>query len=154
MVLYPSLLGRLSSQHEAIGHIISGTDHKLLINEPAPGKWSAHDNIAHLACYQPVFSQRIQLIQEKEEPSFERYTADTDPEFESWRGRSTASLLESLQASREDLYGKITGFSAAALARTGIHPRYGRLNVVEWTEFFLLHEAHHIFTIFQLVKGK
>jgi hypothetical protein len=36
------------------------------------------------------------------------------------------------------------------LDRTGIHPKYGKLNIIDWTEFFLLHEAHHLFAIFQL----
>ena len=28
-----------------------------------------------------------------------------------------------------------------------LHPRFGLLTVVDWTEFFLLHEAHHLYTM-------
>ena len=34
----------------------------------------------------------------------------------------------------------------------GHHPKYGALTLVEWTEFFLLHEAHHLFTLFKLLN--
>jgi hypothetical protein len=34
---------------------------------------------------------------------------------------------------------------------SAVHKKYGALTIMEWTEFFLLHEAHHIFTIFQLM---
>ena len=39
------------------------------------------------------------------------------------------------------------------LARTGRHPVLGKLTLSEWIEFFLLHEAHHIMTIFQLAHS-
>ena len=44
----------------------------------------------------------------------------------------------------------ITNLTPAELLKTGVHKKYGVLTITEWTEFFLLHEAHHIFTIFQL----
>jgi hypothetical protein len=39
------------------------------------------------------------------------------------------------------------------LALKGTHPKYGTLMITEWTEFFLLHEAHHLFTLFRLSKA-
>jgi hypothetical protein len=39
-----------------------------------------------------------------------------------------------------------------SLQRIGRHARYGRLTVVQWVEFFLLHEAHHLYTIFMIVQ--
>lgn len=34
--------------------------------------------------------------------------------------------------------------------RIGLHPVYGPMTLEGWTEFFLLHEAHHLFTILRL----
>ncbi len=36
------------------------------------------------------------------------------------------------------------------LMRIGLHPVYGPMTIEGWTEFFLLHEAHHFFTILRL----
>ena len=74
MKIYESMLSRLKSQHEAIPEIISSAEGKLFLN-PQPGKWSIHDNIAHLAKYQPVFLERIESILKKSDQVFERYTA-------------------------------------------------------------------------------
>src|SRR6266542_1985639 len=38
------------------------------------------------------------------------------------------------------------------LMRTGRHPVYGKRNINGWTEFFLLHEAHHFYTILKLTS--
>ena len=152
MKLSSSLLARLYNQHEAISDIIAGKPVSALTQVPAPGKWSAHDNIAHLAVYQPVFIGRIQQIVLEHEPVFDRYSADVDPNFATGRERNTDDLLQWLTAERGRLETLITGLPGAELDRVGIHKKYGRLSIRQWTEFFLLHEAHHMFTIFQRVN--
>jgi hypothetical protein len=32
------------------------------------------------------------------------------------------------------------------LSRKGFHPSFGALTIPQWLEFFLLHEAHHLYT--------
>lgn len=36
------------------------------------------------------------------------------------------------------------------LGRTGTHPVFGTMTITQWLNFFLLHEANHLFTIFKL----
>jgi len=50
------------------------------------------------------------------------------------------------------IFSKLQGMGEDDLRRVGHHPRYGMLDVRQWTEFFLLHEAHHLYTIFMLVR--
>jgi len=47
----------------------------------------------------------------------------------------------------------LSGLKESGLSRIGMHPKYGRLTILKWAEFFVLHEAHHLFTIFQLVNS-
>jgi len=35
--------------------------------------------------------------------------------------------------------------------KTGTHPVFGQMTMLQWLNFFLLHEAHHLLTIFKLV---
>ena len=153
MNLYPSLLDRLNNQHQAINEIIAGITDKRIHDEVIKGKWSIHDNIAHLTRFQPIFIERIETIILNDEPSFESYVAEEDEEFEIWRNKSTQELLEQLYKDRKFLFRLLSLMPGEKLLRTGIHKKYGRLNMLQWTEFFLLHEAHHILTIFRLAKG-
>ena len=153
--LYPSLAERLKTQHHAIENIITGVDNSRLLIRSLPGKWNIHDNIAHLAKYQPVFLDRIRKILTNDEPEFEAYKAENDDEFEIYCAFTTYELLKKISIDREIIYQLITHLPPDKLDRTGIHPKYGNLTVLEWTEFFLLHEAHHLYAIFQLVySGK
>jgi hypothetical protein len=151
-MIYSSLRNRLQNQHESISHIIADSPASILELAPAEGKWTIKDNVAHLAKYQPVFIERINMIRKNNESAFDRYLAENDPEFETWRKKDIDHLLGQMKSDRKTLYRLVTGLSEKDLNRTAHHKKYGRLTIVQWTEFFLLHEAHHIFTVFQLVN--
>jgi uncharacterized damage-inducible protein DinB len=153
MNLYPSLTGRLKTQHESISMLIANITNADLERNPAPGKWSIRDNIAHLARYQPIFIDRIHEILKHDGILFERYNADLDPEFPSWQTRESDDLLKQISIDRQTIITLINSLTTEQLSRTGVHPKFGKLTMVEWVEFFLLHEAHHLFTIFQLAKS-
>ena len=141
---------RLLYQHQTLPEIISPLDNEHILTVIIPGKWTIHDQVAHLVSYQPVFVHRIKTILQEHIPRFERYIADHDPAFEACRKESTHALLLKLNSDREALKELLNSIKQTDLQRLGLHPKFGQMNVVEWTEFFLLHEAHHLFAIFQL----
>lgn len=150
MPLSTSILGRLKNQHESVQELVKGLSEDQLKQRINPGKWSAFEQIAHLVAYQPTFLQRLQLIAHKETPVFERYLADNDPLFHQCLGYSLKELLEDLSTQRFLINNHITQLSETTLRREGVHPLYGRFTIAQWAEFFLLHEAHHLFAIFML----
>lgn len=149
-MIYSSLTERLKNQHKTIASIIIKLNNSQIQYHPSPGKWSIHENIAHLAKYQPVFIDRIRKILTNDEPAFEVYKADDDDEFEIYCAFTTYELLKKISSDREVIFHLITHLPVDKLDRIGTHPKYGKLTISEWTEFFLLHEAHHLLTIFQL----
>ena len=152
MPLSSSVLSRLQYQHQTIRELIVGLTEQQLKRTVQPGKWSVFDNIAHLACYQPVFLLRLDRIQLETSPVFERYVADSDPVFPDYQQLSTGELLTEIDIRRSAILFKLRGMGEDDLRRQGRHPRYGSLDVVQWTEFFVLHEAHHLYTIFMLAQ--
>ena len=93
------------------------------------------------------------MILNESAPSFERYVAESDGEFPLWQKKNTNALIDSISSERKKISLMASSMQPAQLIRTGIHPKFGELSVIGWLEFFLLHEAHHIFTIFQLVHN-
>ena len=152
MILSASIQARLRYQHETIQELIGNLSEQQLRQRIDPAKWSAFENIAHLTCYQPVFLHRIQRIQEESNPFFPRYTADSDPEFPGYVEQSLGRLLSVIKTDRQTLIDGLGGMDEAALERTGQHARYGRFALSKWVEFFLLHESHHLYTIFMVVQ--
>jgi len=149
-MIQSSLTHRLKDQHRAITPIIIKLNDRQIQHHHIKGKWSIHEHIAHLAKYQPLFIDRIRKILLMDDPEFEAYRAEDDDGFEIYCAFTTYELLKKISSDREVIYNLVTKLSPDKLDRTGIHSKYGKLNILDWTEFFLLHEAHHLFAIFQL----
>ena len=133
--------------------LIRGLGDAQLRQRPIPDKWSPFEQLAHLVAYQPVFLRRMQLVEQQHEPSFERYVADTDPAFLRCVEQPLRELEDDLTTQRFIIYNHISRLPETTLRRTALHPLYGALSIVQWTEFFLLHEAHHLFAVFRLTTG-
>ena len=154
MILSDVTLSRLKTQHEVIEVLIYGWNDDELRFRPIPDKWSVHENIAHLACYQPRVIARTKKILEEENQSFESYIPEDDPEFSKFLSMTVSELISNLKSNRFELVHLVSNLTDEQLKRTGTHTKFGKMNLVEWTEFFLLHEAHHLYTIFKLIRSK
>ncbi|MCK7523126.1 MAG: DinB family protein [Ignavibacteriales bacterium] len=153
MSLPQTTLERLKTQHEVIEVLISGLSDEELRLRPIPNKWSIHENIAHLACYQPRVISRTEKILVEDNPSFDSYIPETDANFSQFLSMSVEKLLANLKSNRIELVKLVSNLTDEQLKRTGTHSKFGKMNILEWTEFFLLHEAHHIYTIFKLIRS-
>jgi uncharacterized damage-inducible protein DinB len=124
-----------------------------LQRRPPSGKWSAHENVAHLARYHEVFRERLQRILNEDRPELGRYRAEEDPGWPPWPAREPAEVQRRLRELRSELIAFVERLSPAELTCTGIHPFFGEMTVPEWIEFFLVHEAHHLYLILLRAHG-
>ncbi|MGI8600533.1 MAG: DinB family protein [Chitinophagaceae bacterium] len=144
------IMHRLQYQHLSIAWVTTSLSSERKLLKTAPKKWNIHELVAHLSRYQTVFIDRIKEILNEEQPLIQRYKAEEDPAFDEWRNKNTSDLLLRLNADRQVIINQVMHLSEAQLKRTGVHTKYGEMNILEWVDFFLLHEAHHCFVIFQL----
>jgi len=151
MALSTSITTRLEYQHKSLLEIIEGLSDEQIRWQIIPGKWSVFENIVHLATYQHAFVKRLDQILEQEKPQFPRYVAEADPLFYDNCSKVTREIMQDLVATRREMIAKIFSLSDKDLRRIGVHLAFGELTIIMWLNFFLLHEAHHLFTIFKLV---
>ena len=76
-----------------------------MARRPAPGKWSAHEHLAHLARHHELMLERLRIILNEDRPTLARYRAETDPEWERWRSIPLEEVLGLLKAQRVELGG-------------------------------------------------
>ena len=150
MPLQTSLTTRLEYQHKSLIDIIEGLSDEHIRRQIIPGKWSIFENVVHLATYQHTFIRRVEKIVHEENPQFGRYTAESDPLFYDNCTRSSREIMQDLIATRREVVTKILSLRQEDVLRQGGHPVFGNMNIAQWLNFFLLHEAHHLFTIFKL----
>jgi uncharacterized damage-inducible protein DinB len=154
MEIYSSIKDRLNSQHLTVKGLVKTLDKETIDKKPDPGKWSIRENIAHIVGYHQVFLARMNKISAGNNPYFDRYSADNDPDFRKWQQMNTRELLIHLEENRNEVNVYVLKLESDDLKKQGTHQKFGTMNVVEWLEFFLLHEAHHIYTIFKLLRTK
>ncbi|MFI5134031.1 MAG: DinB family protein [Chitinophagales bacterium] len=144
-----SMTTRLQYQHKSILELIDGLSDEEIRRPMHAGKWSIFENIVHLATYQHNFVARMQQILKGNNPSFTRYVADTDPLFRDDTAKSTREIMHDLLTTRKEMAAEVDTLNEKDIYMTGQHPVYGKLTLLQWLNFFLLHEAHHLFTIYK-----
>jgi hypothetical protein len=140
-----STVARLETQLAALDAILAGATTGDLEARPRAGEWSARENLAHLARHAHVFLERIRRIAAEDRPHLGRYRAEDDPEWPAWRPLPLAEVVSRLHAARRRLLAWVEGLPAEATGRIGVHPTFGEMPLERWLEFFLVHEAHHLY---------
>jgi hypothetical protein len=146
MLPEPTLV-RLAAQLEVLPSLLGEARPALLTWRPPTGKWSAHENLAHLARHHEILRERLGRILGEERPQLARYRAEEDPEWPRWSALHTDEVLSRMRRLRGEILGRIRELSPAQLARVGVHPLFGEMAIPGWLEFFLLHEAHHRYVV-------
>jgi uncharacterized damage-inducible protein DinB len=109
-----------------------------------PEKWSAAENLAHLARYHQIFLERIERILTEQTPSLRGYRAEDDPEWPRWTSMRPQQMLANLSSLRTKLMARLRSLNEPDFERTGIHSKFGEMTLALWLEFFLVHEGHHL----------
>ena len=141
---------RLHYQHKSLIDLIDGLSDEQVRRQVIAGKWSIFENIVHLQTYQHLFIARVNQILDGSNPAFPRYSAEADPAYLDNCSLSTREILQDLITTRKDMTSGMVQFSHDDLIKTAEHPAFGKMNLLQWMNFFLLHEAHHQFTVFKL----
>lgn len=151
MPLRPDLLERLELQPLALQTLLGGASDAVLRAHPAPDKWSALENLAHLARYHEIFFARLDQMLNAPGQPFARYKAEDDPEWPRWQAMGGEQVLVEFHRLRGELQQRLRHLSDAKLACTGLHPAFGRIDVPTLLEMLLLHEGHHLYLAFQRI---
>ena len=152
MALPVSTLLRLKTQLDSLPVLVEGAGEEALEKKPAPEKWSARQNLAHLARYHEIFLERLERMVREDRPLLDRYSAEQDAEWMHWNDLPAGEVLKRLHGLRVELIDSVTQLSDEEVARTAAHSRFGEMTLGQWLEFFLLHEAHHLYVVMQRVR--
>jgi hypothetical protein len=150
-MLPESTLRRLETQLDLVPFLLRGADSETIMARPASGEWSPHEHLAHLARQHAVFLERLQRIIAEDAPELPRYRAEEDSRWSEWSSLATDEVLSRLFSLRSEILQFIANLREVDANRVGIHPVLGKMDIAHWLEFFLLHEAHHLYRLMILV---
>jgi len=99
-----------------------------------------------------VFLERLERIRTEDRPEMARYSAEADRAWPEWSQLPIEEVLARLFRLRAQLIAVVGELSESFASRTAIHSTFGEMDIGLWTEFFLLHETHHLYRVFQLAR--
>jgi uncharacterized damage-inducible protein DinB len=137
---------------DCLPSLLCGTGDEAMNHRPAAGKWSARENLAHLARCHEIFLARLARIDNEDRPLLERYRAEEDAEWPAWVDLPAEEVLRRLSSLRAEVIEYFEKLPDDGMARSGVHSRFGAMTVIQWLEFFLLHEGHHLYVVLQRVR--
>src|SRR5918996_658413 len=146
-MLGQSTLLRLETQPEVIPLLLSGATPEAIMARPASGPWAAPQKPSPFGPPPTVFLERLRRILGESAPQLGRYRAEEDSAWPEWSCLSTEEVLSRHKAGRAEFIRFGKGLSHTDARRIGIHPLLGEMSLAFWVEFFLLHEAHHLYVV-------
>jgi len=152
-VIGAALFAGLQTQLEGIPLLLEDATSAAILHRPPSGKWSAHENLAHVARYHEIFIERVSRMLTENNPVLPRYRAEEDPLWPSWAALPTEEILRRLKILRRRVVALLEPLTRAQMSRRGVHPVFGEMSIQLWTEFFLVHEGHHLYVALQQVRA-
>jgi hypothetical protein len=147
-----AVLSRMKTQLAGLPALLESVPRSAFDRRVA-GKWSVTENVAHLGRYHEVFIERVHRLLSEAGPEFDAYSAESDPEWAEWQGRSFEEVMQRLHAAREALIAVVKDLTANQWTRTARHAHYGVLSLRGLVELFLVHEGHHLYVITRRGRG-
>lgn len=117
------------------------------------GKWGLNGNLLHLSRYARHFQGRVQQILAGEK-ALDRFVETPDALWEKTIQLHHQQLLDDYLKERSQLIVLLSSLEAKYWALAASHPKLGLLSLVDWWQFFLFHEGHHMYVLFKLFQEK
>jgi len=132
----PLLLAALETSPDRVRQACSGVDDQSALR----GEWPLAEVMSHLLGAQHLMMGRVHRMVEEEDPEL---TAIPSPAVKE-PGRPTFSqLLEAFGRERLEEVAWLRGLGEADWRRTGRHPEWGRITVIQQLSYLARHEQSH-----------
>src|SRR5438128_12677004 len=140
----------LAATPQRLRELAAGLSGSQLQDRPAPGKWSIHEIVAHLADSELMFSARCRYILYEENKPLIGF--DQDRLMAGWRREqeSFEDTLERFRAMRRAQLRMFRAASPADLARTATHDEYGPESASDYMFKIAGHDVNHLEQIVRL----
>jgi len=126
-----------------ITEMCEGLTEEQLEAYPAPGKWSLHQVIAHLADCELVFQYRVRMILFEDMPKLEAFDQDNWANGWSREKETFAQTLERFRVLRESSIRLFENTPVHDLKRTGTHPERGLQEAGDFLIIMAGHDLNH-----------
>jgi hypothetical protein len=137
------LIERYAAGPSLLRAALSGVPPEAMKWRPGPGKWSAHEVVAHCADSETVSSTRIRLLVGEDDPTLVGYDQDRWARTFDYHAIPLDLCLMQVESVRAWTTHLIRRLPEEAWARAGTHTESGRYTAETWLGLYAEHLEIH-----------
>jgi len=155
--LTPTDLAQIAALLRATPHTLRSEltplDPEILRWRPAAGQWCINEIIGHLIdTDRRAFAGRIQTMIAHNKPQLESWDVNDAVRRRRDAEKPVADLITQLETLRSDHAALVESLTPAQLARVGVHPKAGQLQVIDFVLEWPYHDRSHLKQILTIVQ--
>jgi hypothetical protein len=127
-----------------LAHLTRGLTRAELLHRPAPGKWSIHEIVCHLADTEVANAWRYRKVLAEDEVGLTAWDQDRWAAGHRYRRQDLRLALEQFRVLRARNLALLRAVGRSAWARTATHPAFGRLSAGQIIVHLVHHDANHV----------
>ncbi len=125
--------------------ILQGVDQQRAISaSDGPDGWNVVEIVGHLNDYDAIFLERTQAMIEGDAPALGSYDQEALVRQHGYAAQPLADVLASFLSRRRAYIDRLSGLSADQWQRTGMHPSWGKITVLDQALNVTHHDVNHI----------
>jgi hypothetical protein len=141
---YPEKLSILDRTFSLVKDFAEKFPDDLATEKPDEKAFSANEIVYHLLEVEELWQRRLHHLLSEERPQFQQIDPDALAKEHHYNEHNYFEGIIEWQKSREDMRHLLSGLSDDALVRTGIHSRYGEINVYRIMDIIAEHDLTHL----------
>jgi len=135
----------LKSTPQTLRYLLSPLEPDILCWHPAQNEWCINEIVGHLTeSDHHSFAVPIQTLLAQDWPELEGWDPNAAVSGRNDHERDLAELLTEFEMARQENVLLISELRPGQLARDGIHPQVGELQVVDFIYQWVYHDCNHI----------
>lgn len=142
----------LASTPSVLASLIDGVSPATLRRQPAPGKWSVGEILAHLADTEMVMGYRVRRILETDGASLDAFDQNRWAAIGRYGEQAPADSLERLRTQRLANVALLESLTPSQWAQAGLHPERGREPITRIRQLWAGHDLNHTLQVERIVK--
>ena len=136
-----------------VERLAKGVTKKRLRKQPAPGKWSVTEILAHLADAEIVWAFRIRLILGSSGTLIQGYDQEVWAGYSDYPSHDPALSLECWRVNRQSTLRLLKGLTTEQWQFFGMHSERGKETVTRVSEMMAGHDINHLRQVEAILKG-
>lgn len=129
---------------KVVRNAVAGMSREQLLARPVAGKMSTLEVVAHLADFEPVYTDRMKRVIAEERPTLMGADEKKFLAALQYHERDVEEELAIIEKSRSQMARILRKLPDAVLSRVGVHNERGPITLEQLLGYAITHIAHHV----------